>query len=78
MLIRYSDGLQAGQFGFDSRQGNIFHFSTAIRPTLRLTQPPIQWVPVTISLVVKRPEHEADHSPQNSAKVNEPPHMYTV
>jgi hypothetical protein len=33
------------------------------------TQPPIQWVPGTLFLGVKRPEPEADHSPPSSAKV---------
>jgi hypothetical protein len=33
------------------------------------TQPPIQWVPGAISLGIKRPGHEADHSPPFSAEV---------
>jgi hypothetical protein len=33
------------------------------------TQPRIQWVPGTISLGVKRPGREADHSPPSSAEV---------
>jgi hypothetical protein len=33
------------------------------------TQPPIQWVPGTLSLGVQRPEREADHSPTSSAEV---------
>jgi hypothetical protein len=32
-------------------------------------QPPIQWVPETLSPGVKRPEREADHSPPASAEV---------
>jgi hypothetical protein len=35
---------RAGGPGFDSRQCKIFLFSTASRPTLGPTQPPIQWV----------------------------------
>jgi hypothetical protein len=35
------------------------------------TQPPIQWVPVVLSLRVKRPGREADHSPASSAEVKE-------
>jgi len=32
--------------GFESRQGlRIFLFTTAFRPALRVSQPPIQWVP---------------------------------
>jgi hypothetical protein len=33
------------------------------------TQPPIQWVPVALSLGLKRPGREADHSPPSSAEV---------
>jgi len=32
-------------------------------------QPPIQWVPVALSLGVKRLGREADHSPPSSAEV---------
>jgi hypothetical protein len=35
------------------------------------TQPPIQWVPVALSLGIKRQEREADHSPPSSAEVKE-------
>jgi hypothetical protein len=45
------------------------HRATASRPSLRFNQPPIQWVPESLSLVVKRPELEANHSPPSSAKV---------
>jgi hypothetical protein len=34
-------------------------------------QPPIQWVPGALSLGVKRPEHEADHSLPSSTEVKE-------
>jgi hypothetical protein len=34
-------------------------------------QPPIQWVPGDLSLGVKRPGREADHSPPSSAEVEE-------
>jgi hypothetical protein len=51
--------------GFESRQGlGIFLFTIA---PLGPTQPPIQWVPGALSLGVKRPGHEADHSPLASA-----------
>jgi hypothetical protein len=33
------------------------------------TQAPIQWVPGAVSLAVKRPGREADHSPPSSADV---------
>jgi hypothetical protein len=42
----------------------IFLFTTASRPVLGPTQPPIQLVPW-----VKRPGHEAHHSPLSSAEV---------
>jgi hypothetical protein len=35
------------------------------------TQPPIKLVPVALSLGVKRPGREADHSPPSSAEVKE-------
>jgi hypothetical protein len=55
-------------YGLDS-QGSIpgrgkrfFSISTASRPALGLTQPPIQWVLGVLSLEVKCPGHEADPS----------------
>jgi hypothetical protein len=37
--------------GFDSRRGlRIFLFTTASKTALRLTQPPVQWVPGALSL----------------------------
>jgi hypothetical protein len=50
-------------------RGKIFLFSTASRPVLGPTQPPIQWIPVVISPGVEQPGCEADHSPPSSAKV---------
>jgi hypothetical protein len=47
----------------------IFFFATASEPALGPAQPPIQWVLVTLSLGVKRPGREADHSPPSSAEV---------
>jgi hypothetical protein len=35
------------------------------------SKPPIQWVPRALSLGVKRPGREADHSPPSSAEVKE-------
>jgi hypothetical protein len=58
-------GWTIGALGFDSRWGlGIFLFTTASPP-----QPPIQWVPGALSLGVKRPGREADHSPPPSAEV---------
>jgi hypothetical protein len=59
-----------GVLGFDSQQGlGIFLFTTVSRMALRPTQPPIQWVPGALSLGLKRPEREADHSPPSSTEV---------
>jgi len=57
--------VRAGQSDFESRQGQGFLlFATASRPALLgHTQPPLLWVPVALSLRVKRPGSEADHSP---------------
>jgi hypothetical protein len=69
-LSRYSDGLQAGRPGFDSRQGQvIFLDSTASRRALELVQPPIQRVPGDLLPEVKQQEREADHSPPSSDEV---------
>jgi hypothetical protein len=66
----YSAGLWAGCRGFESRQGlGIFLFTTASRPALGPTQPPIQWVPGALSLGVKRPGREADDSTLSSTEV---------
>jgi len=55
---------------FESRQGlGIFLFTTVSRPPLGSTQLTIQWVPGALSLGVKRPGREADHSPPSSAEV---------
>jgi hypothetical protein len=47
----------------------IFLFTPASRLALGPTQPPIQWVSGVLSLGVKRPGPEADHSPPSDAKV---------
>jgi hypothetical protein len=61
-----------GILGFDSRRGlEIFLFTTESRKALGPTQPPIQWVPEALSLGVKRPRREADHSPPSRAEVEE-------
>jgi hypothetical protein len=49
--------------GFPSRRGlGILLFTTLFRRPLGPTQPPIQWIPGALSLGVKRPGREADHS----------------
>jgi hypothetical protein len=63
--------------GFDSRQGlGSFLFTTTSRTALGPTHPPIQWVPGSLSPVVKWMGHEADHSPPSSAKVKECMELY--
>jgi hypothetical protein len=54
----------------------IFLFTTASRPALEPTQPPIQWVPETFFLRIKRPVREADHSPPSSTEVKECVELY--
>jgi hypothetical protein len=67
---RWATGWTIGVLGFDSRRGlGIFLFTTASRTALEPTQPLIQWVPGSLSLGVKRPGREADHSLPSSAEV---------
>jgi hypothetical protein len=49
--------------------GKNFDFSMLSRPALGPTQPTIQKVLGTVSMKVKRPGYEADHSPPTSAEV---------
>jgi hypothetical protein len=73
--LTYSDktmGWTIGVLGFDSRRGlGIFLFTTASRTVLGPTQPPIQSVPGPLSVEVKPPGREADHSPPSTAEVKE-------
>jgi len=63
--------------GFETQQGlGIFHFTIAYKPVLWFTQPPIHWVPGVLSLGVKLPWREADHSPPSSAEVKEYVELY--
>jgi hypothetical protein len=48
----------------------------ASRTTLGHTQPPIQWVLGALSLGVRRPGHEVDHSSPSSAMVKECMELY--
>jgi hypothetical protein len=69
---RYTDWLRAGRPRvWNSSPGSIktFLFSTSSRPTLGRIEPPIQWIPRALSLGVKRPGREADHSHPTSAGV---------
>jgi hypothetical protein len=69
---RRARGWTIGVLGFDSRRGlAIILFTIVSRPALGPTHPPSQWVPGALSLGVKRPGREADHSPPSSAEVEE-------
>jgi hypothetical protein len=64
--------LAIGWSGFDFRRGlGIFLLDPVSRPALAPTQHPIQWVSGALSLEVKRPGCEADHSTPSSAEVKE-------
>jgi hypothetical protein len=66
-----------GVLGFDSQWGlGIFLFTTMSRTALGPTKPPIQWLPWALSLGVKWPGCEADHSLPSSAKVKECMELY--
>jgi hypothetical protein len=68
----FNIGWTIGVVGFDSRQElGIFLFNNMSRPALGPIQPPTQWVPGTLSLGVKRPGCEADHSPPSSSEMKE-------
>jgi hypothetical protein len=68
---RWATGWTIGVLWFDSRRELGIFFTTASRTALGPTQSPIQWVPGTLPLGVKRPGREADHSPPSSAEVRE-------
>jgi hypothetical protein len=56
--------------GLESRQSlGIFLFTTMSIPALGPTQPPIQWVPGALSLVVNWQGLEADYSPPPRVEV---------
>jgi hypothetical protein len=71
-IIIKSTGLSIEVLGFDYLLGlGVFLFTTASRTAMRPTQPLFQWVGGALSLGVKRPRREADHSPPSSAEVKE-------
>jgi hypothetical protein len=73
-----SVGIALG-YGLDDRGSRVrfpagagnFLFTTVSRPALVPTEPPIQWLKGALSLGVKRPGREADHSSPSSAEVKE-------
>jgi hypothetical protein len=68
----YSAGLWAGwsRVRVPEEAGNFF-FTTASRSAMGPNQPPTQWVPGALSLGVKRPGPEADHSPPPRSRMCE-------
>jgi hypothetical protein len=60
---------------FPAGAGN-FLFTTASRTALGPTQPHIQWVPGALSLGIKRPGREANHSSPSNAEVKEWVELY--
>jgi hypothetical protein len=51
-------------------------FTAMSKRALGPTQPPIQWIPGALSLGVKRPEREVDHSLPSSGEVKECVELY--
>jgi hypothetical protein len=71
-VLWYSDWLRAGWLrGRSSGRGRVknFLFSMSSRPALGPNQPPIQWVPGSLSTEVNRQGREADYSRPASAEV---------
>jgi hypothetical protein len=68
IALGYDLGDRSYRVRFPGGLGN-FLFTTVSRTALGPTQLPIQWVLGALSLGVKRPEREADHSPPSSAEV---------
>jgi hypothetical protein len=66
----WSTGWKIRVLGFDSRRRlGIFLFTIVFRTALGSIQPPILWITGALSLGVKRPRREADHSPPSRAEV---------
>jgi hypothetical protein len=47
----------------------FFLFTTASRPDLGPTHPPIQWIPGKLAAVEKLSGHDVDHSPTISTEI---------
>jgi hypothetical protein len=70
-------GLDDRMFGVRIPAGvGIFLFTTVSIPALGSIHPRIQWVLESLSLGIKRPGREADHSPPSSAEVKECVELY--
>jgi hypothetical protein len=75
MALGYGLNDRGSRVQFPAEAGN-FLFTTASRTALGPTQPSIQWIPGALSLGVKRPGREADHSPPSTAEVKEWVELY--
>jgi hypothetical protein len=62
-------GLDDRGVGVQVLMGSRFSFFHVVETGSGSTQPPIQWIPGSLSPGVKRSGREADHSPPASAKV---------
>jgi hypothetical protein len=70
IMLGWATDWSIGVLGFDSRRGlGIFLFTTVSRTALGPTQPPVQCVPGAVSLGIKRPGREVDHSPPSIVEV---------
>jgi hypothetical protein len=58
-----------GRGSIPGREQEIFLYSTASRPALGPTQPPIQWVPGSLSPGLRRQGRKAGRSAPSSAEV---------
>jgi hypothetical protein len=70
IVLSYGLDDRGSRFGFPAGAGN-FSLHHRVQTDLGPTQPPIQWVSGALSLGVKRPGREAEHSPLPSAEVTE-------
>jgi hypothetical protein len=60
-------GWKTGGSEFDSLKGRDFTLLQVSRPILRLTQPPVEWIPGALYHGVRRQGREADNSLQSGA-----------
>jgi hypothetical protein len=70
IVLGYRLDDQGSKVRFPADSGS-FLFTTASRMAMGLTQSPIQGVPGALSLGIKQPRCEADHSPPSSAEVKQ-------
>jgi hypothetical protein len=84
MMHYDSDGLRDARPEFDSlHEQDISLHCTPFRPGVGPTQPPLQWVPGSLSLGLKRSGREANHASlcsaeaKNSEAISLLPHMFS-